>query len=45
MKANFGIMPPLEGEKVSGKRQRGAFYAQRALSDLETFLDIDAGII
>ena len=41
MKANFGIMPPLGGEMVPGKRQRGALYAQRSLSDLEAFLGDD----
>ena len=41
MKANFGILPPLEtqGKKKLGKRERGAAYARRALQALETFLD------
>lgn len=38
MKANFGILPPLEGKPVKGKRQRGSLYAQRALADLDAFL-------
>ena len=40
MKANFGILPPLEnpGKKKLGKRERGQAYAERALSALETCL-------
>jgi methylenetetrahydrofolate--tRNA-(uracil-5-)-methyltransferase len=34
MKANFGILPPLEGE-IHGKRQRAAAHARRALEDLD----------
>jgi len=34
MKANFGILPPLEG-RIRGKRARGAARAQRALAQLE----------
>ncbi len=39
MKANFGILPPLEqkGKKL-GKRERGKAYAERAMIDLETYL-------
>jgi len=37
MKANFGILPPLE-KPPRNKRQRAAAYAQRALDDLEVFL-------
>jgi methylenetetrahydrofolate--tRNA-(uracil-5-)-methyltransferase len=36
MKANFGIIPPLE-QPVKGKRQRAAAYAQRAIDDLQSF--------
>lgn len=36
MKANFGILPPLEG-KVH-KRERGRAYAERALADLHALL-------
>jgi methylenetetrahydrofolate--tRNA-(uracil-5-)-methyltransferase len=36
MKANFGLMPPLE-RRVRG-RERGAAYAGRALGSLERFL-------
>lgn len=38
MKANFGILPPLEGIAPRGKRPRSAAYAARALADLEEFL-------
>ena len=34
MKANFGILPPLEGTAKVGKRERGKLYAERALADL-----------
>lgn len=40
MKANFGILPPLEtddGKKV-GKRERGRYYADRAQKTLQDFL-------
>jgi methylenetetrahydrofolate--tRNA-(uracil-5-)-methyltransferase len=37
MKANFGLLPPLEEEK-RGKRERGAAYAERALHDLAQWL-------
>lgn len=37
MKANFGILPPLEG-KFKGKRERGSAYAERAAQALEVFL-------
>ncbi len=38
MKANFGILPPLESEKRLDKRARAQAYAQRALTTLENFL-------
>ena len=39
MKANFGILPPLDEDKrPKNKRQRAAAYAQRALVDLDAFL-------
>ncbi len=40
MKANFGILPPLEqaGKKKLGKRERGKAYAERARVDLEKYL-------
>jgi methylenetetrahydrofolate--tRNA-(uracil-5-)-methyltransferase len=34
MKANFGILPPLETTARIGKRERGKAYAERALRDL-----------
>lgn len=34
MKANFGILPPLETDSKIGKRERGNAYAERALADL-----------
>jgi methylenetetrahydrofolate--tRNA-(uracil-5-)-methyltransferase len=37
MKANFGIMPPLQ-DAPRGKRDRAAEYASRALADLEAYL-------
>lgn len=38
MKANFGILPPLDDERRRGRRERAAGYASRALEDLEAFL-------
>jgi methylenetetrahydrofolate--tRNA-(uracil-5-)-methyltransferase len=39
MKANFGILPPLEnGKKRYGKRKRAELRSQRALEDLDLFL-------
>lgn len=38
MKANFGILPPLNTSKRLNKRKRAAAYAERALGDLEDFL-------
>jgi len=35
MKANFGILPPLELTAKIGKRERGQAYAERALADLQ----------
>ncbi len=41
MKANFGILPPLEqsGKKI-GKRERAALRAERAISDLDDYLKV-----
>lgn len=36
MKANFGILPPLEGADRMGKRERAQAYAKRALIDIES---------
>jgi methylenetetrahydrofolate--tRNA-(uracil-5-)-methyltransferase len=38
MKANFGILPSLEKQKRLPKRERAKAYAERALTDLETYL-------
>lgn len=37
MKANYGILPPLENPP-RGKRERAAAYSARALTDLEAYL-------
>ena len=39
MKANFGILPPLEDTGKTGKRERGKLYAERALADLSFVLN------
>lgn len=38
MKANFGILPPIEGRNNLKKRERYKAYAERALNDLEIYL-------
>ena len=38
MKANFGLLPPLE-LKVRGKRDRYRAYAERALTDIEHWIE------
>jgi methylenetetrahydrofolate--tRNA-(uracil-5-)-methyltransferase len=38
MKANFGILPPLDDVKGMGKRERARAYAERAGFDLSDFL-------
>ena len=43
MKANFGILPPLEETVRLDKRERARAYAQRALSDIESVLEL-AGV-
>jgi methylenetetrahydrofolate--tRNA-(uracil-5-)-methyltransferase len=37
MKANFGILPPLDGTSRLGKLERGRAYTERALRDLEPY--------
>ncbi len=37
MKANFGILPPIEGWRM-GRRERARALAERALTDLDEFL-------
>ena len=40
MKANFGILPPLENlPKTIGKRERGQLYADRAANSLNEYLN------
>jgi methylenetetrahydrofolate--tRNA-(uracil-5-)-methyltransferase len=39
MKANFGILPPMDFTSKIGKRERGQAYAERALTDLRLILD------
>ncbi len=39
MKANFGILPPLELEKRTGKRERGQLYADRAANVLNNYME------
>ncbi|MGA7192416.1 MAG: methylenetetrahydrofolate--tRNA-(uracil(54)-C(5))-methyltransferase (FADH(2)-oxidizing) TrmFO [Anaerolineales bacterium] len=39
MKANFGILPSLTITDHLGKRERGKAYAERAIVDLENFLN------
>src|SRR5215217_2549041 len=38
MKANFGILPPLDTDTKIGKRERGKIYAERSLADLSHML-------
>jgi methylenetetrahydrofolate--tRNA-(uracil-5-)-methyltransferase len=38
MKANYGILPALEDSSIRGKRQRAAAYSQRALVNLDAYL-------
>lgn len=38
MKANFGILPPLETMNKLNKRKRAAMRSQRAMTDLEVFI-------
>ena len=40
MKANFGILPPLELEKRTGKRERAQLYADRAANVLNEYLSL-----
>jgi methylenetetrahydrofolate--tRNA-(uracil-5-)-methyltransferase len=41
MKANFGILPPLDIDKKIGKRERGQMYAERASMSLRGVLQHD----
>ena len=40
MKANFGILPQLELDKKTGKRERGQLYAERAANVLENYISV-----
>jgi methylenetetrahydrofolate--tRNA-(uracil-5-)-methyltransferase len=44
MKANFGILPPLNFEKKTGKRERGQLYADRAMNVLKEFLSKESKV-
>lgn len=39
MKANFGILPPMDFPPKTGKRERGQLYAERAAHALEQYLN------
>ncbi|HJR80977.1 MAG TPA: methylenetetrahydrofolate--tRNA-(uracil(54)-C(5))-methyltransferase (FADH(2)-oxidizing) TrmFO [Anaerolineales bacterium] len=44
MKANFGILPPLDVTTKPGKRERAMMYAERALADLTFALSEAVGV-
>ena len=44
MHVNFGLVPPLEDAKRRGKRERYAAYADRALKDLDAYLQARADL-
>lgn len=44
MHVNFGLVPPLEDAKRRGKRERYAAYADRALKDLDAYLQTRADL-
>lgn len=44
MHVNFGLVPPLEEAKRRGKRERYAAYADRALKDLDAYLQTRADL-
>jgi methylenetetrahydrofolate--tRNA-(uracil-5-)-methyltransferase len=39
MKANFGLLLPLEDPTIHGRRERAAAYSRRAILDLEQYLE------
>lgn len=45
MKANFGILPPIEFGFKTGKRERGQAYAERSLADLQSLLAGDPAFV
>jgi methylenetetrahydrofolate--tRNA-(uracil-5-)-methyltransferase len=38
MKANFGILPPLELERRQGKLDRARAHSERAIADLQAYM-------
>jgi methylenetetrahydrofolate--tRNA-(uracil-5-)-methyltransferase len=38
MKANYGLLPPLEDSEKRGRRERAALQSKRALASLDHFL-------
>ena len=38
MNVNFSLIPPLEGKKIRNKKEKNAIIAQRALDDLDAFI-------
>lgn len=42
MKANFGILPPLDDGKRRNKRERAKAYASRSKDELDEFLKKEA---
>ena len=38
MNVNFSLIPPLEGKKIRNKKEKNASIAQRALDDLDAFI-------
>jgi len=42
MKANFGILPPLDeqGRGISSKREKAAAYRERSMREIETFVNL-----
>ena len=38
MNVNFSLIPPLEGKKIRNKKEKNAIIAQRALNDLDAFI-------
>ena len=41
MKANFGILPPLDGGAIKGRKQRREAYSARAQNDMDEYLDLN----
>jgi methylenetetrahydrofolate--tRNA-(uracil-5-)-methyltransferase len=46
MKANFGILPPVEPPRRMGHRERSRLFAERAAAEMESFLkNLDSSLI